>query len=96
MYPTIYTSPAEGHQTLVSAITDVAMGYEDDWVREYLLPSSRHRIEDGGNSPADIIERIERARRDISAHGADGGCSRPTSTWTRATWHSLSAPNGTS
>ena len=27
---------------------------------------SRHRIEDGGNSPADIIKRIERARRDIS------------------------------
>ena len=24
---------------------------------------SRHRIEDGGNSPADIIKRIERARR---------------------------------
>lgn len=24
---------------------------------------SRHHIEDGGNSPADIIERIERARR---------------------------------
>ena len=24
---------------------------------------SRHRIEDGGNSPADIIERIERVRR---------------------------------
>lgn len=73
MYPTIYTSPAEGHQTLVSAITDVAMGYEDgELVREYLLPSSRHRIEDGGNSPADIIKRIERVRRDISAHGADG------------------------
>ena len=27
---------------------------------------SRHHIEDGGNLPADIIERIERARRDIS------------------------------
>ena len=47
---------------------------------------SRHRIEDGGNSPADIIKRIERARRaDSTREGIARAYRRLDEALTKAT-----------
>ena len=47
---------------------------------------SRHRIEDGGNSPADIIKRIERARRaDSTREGIASAWRRLDEALTKAT-----------
>ena len=47
---------------------------------------SRHRIEDGGNSPADIIKRIERARRaDSTREGIASAYRRLDEALTKAT-----------
>ena len=47
---------------------------------------SRHRIEDGGNSPADIIKRIERARRaDSTREGIAPAYRRLDEALTKAT-----------